>query len=423
MKKLLARSAWFLMMFLLVSVARCGLDPSGKLDALKSSTSSDSQEVVPVEISVPVLKTGAERTDLYLEELRNKKVGVVANQSSLIGNTHLVDSLQALKVNLIRIFCPEHGFRGDADAGENIGNAIDSRSGLEVISLYGNNKKPKITDLDEIDVILFDLQDVGVRFYTYISTMHYVMEACAENDIQLIVFDRPNPNGFYIDGPVLNMEYKSFVGMHPVPLVHGMTIGEYAKMINGEGWLQNGEKCNLKVISCENYTHDTRYVLPVKPSPNLPNIESIYMYPSLGLFEGTAMSVGRGTDFPFQVFGHPDIEDTTFSFVPRSIDGAAKNPKFKGITCYGTDLRSSGAEIVLSEKRIQLQWIISAYNAFPEKEKFFNSFINKLAGNSDLGKQIQSGMSEEDIRATWANDLFDFKRVRQKYLLYKDFTK
>ncbi|MBU0763400.1 MAG: DUF1343 domain-containing protein [Bacteroidetes bacterium] len=367
------------------------------------------------------VRTGAERVEEYLPLLKNKKVAIVANQTSLICNTHLVDSLLALGVNVIRLFSPEHGFRGDADAGEHVGNYTDKKTGLDVISLHGDSKKPKVNDLDETDIVLFDLQDVGVRFYTYISTMHYVMEACLENDIELIVLDRPNPNGFYIDGPVLDLKYKSFLGMHPVPVVHGMTIGEYALMINGEGWLGEGKTCRLKVISCEGYTHSSYYRLPVKPSPNLPNMESVYLYPSLGLFEGTAMSVGRGTDFPFQVVGHPEIEDTSFSFIPRSIEGADKNPKYKGITCNGVDLRSLGIHLVLTEKRLHLEWIMDAYKAFPQKDKFFTSGFTRHTGNAEFKQQIIDGTDAATIRSGWQKNIEKFKVVRRKYLLYPDF--
>ncbi|PLX10918.1 MAG: DUF1343 domain-containing protein [Marinilabiliales bacterium] len=378
---------------------------------------------------------GAERVDQYVPLLKNKKVGIVANPSSLIKNTHIVDSLLSLNVNLVRIFSPEHGFRGNADAGEHIGNYTDQKTGLPVISLYGANKKPKVTYLDELEVIIFDIQDVGVRFYTYISTMHYMMEACAEYDIDFIVLDRPNPNGFYVDGPVLDMANRSFVGMHPVPIVHGMTVGEFAKMINGEGWLKEGKQCNLHVIPCKNYTHNDFYKLPVKPSPNLPNMEAIYLYPSLGLFEGTVISVGRGTDFPFQVYGHPELKETEnpdnnndslqkswgFTFVPRSIEGASKNPKFKGITCIGTDLRNIGIQEIIAKKQICLDWLIDAYNRYPEKDKFFNSFFFKLAGNGKLKEDIIQGKSPDQIRESWIQELEQFKRIRIKYLLYEDF--
>lgn len=367
------------------------------------------------------LKVGAERTELYIPMLKNKKVGIIANQTSMIRNTHLVDSLLALEVKVIRILSPEHGFRGDADAGEHVGNYTDKKTHLPVISLYGSNKKPKVNDLDDIDILIFDIQDVGVRFYTYISTLHLVMEACSENDIQLIVLDRPNPNGFYVDGPILNMKYSSFVGMHPVPIVHGMTIGEYANMINGEGWLKDGIKCKIEVIPCDGYTHSTFYELPVKPSPNLPNMESIFLYPSLCLFEGTVMSVGRGTDFPFQVFGHPDLETNDFTFIPRSIQGAAKNPKFQGITCNGIDLRNVGADVILETKRIHIQWIRDAYQAYPDKEKFFSSFFYKLSGNEQLKQQIVNGTSIEKIYASWQEGLTHYKAMRKQYLLYEDF--
>ncbi|MBI4648182.1 MAG: DUF1343 domain-containing protein [Bacteroidia bacterium] len=367
------------------------------------------------------VKVGAERTEIFIPMLKNKNVGIVANQTSLINTTHLVDSLVSLKVKVIRICSPEHGFRGDADAGEHVSNYTDLKTGVPVISLYGNNKKPKVNDLDEIDIIIFDIQDVGVRFYTYISTLHYIMEACAENEIELIVLDRPNPNGFYIDGPVLDMQYKSFVGMHAVPIVHGMTIGEYAQMINGEGWLGNKAKCKLKIITCINYSHKVYYKLPVKPSPNLPDMESVYLYPTIGLLEGTIMSVGRGTDFPFQVYGEPEFSDTSFSFIPASISGAAKNPKYRGITCYGKDLRNMGSEIIVPEKKIHLEWLRVAYLGSSVQNKFFDSFFNNLAGNSKLKQQIIAGTDIETVRSEWQEGIYKFKVTRKKYLLYEDF--
>ena len=357
---------------------------------------------------------GAENTNEYLKILKNKNVALVVNQSSYINQTHLVDSLISLNIKIVKIFAPEHGLRGTADAGEYINNNIDEKTGIPVISLYGKKKKPQSHDLKGIDIVVFDIQDVGVRFYTYTSTMHYVMEACAENNIDFVVLDRPNPNSFFVDGPVLDTNYRSFVGMHKVPLVYGMTIGEYALMINGEHWLKNNEKCNLCVISCNNYTHNTLYNLPIKPSPNLPNMKSVNLYPSLGLFEGTVVSVGRGTDFPFQVIGHPDFKNSKFSFIPKSIVGAAKNPKFKNEKCFGLDLRN----MKIDNSKIDLDLFISAYKNLNIGDKFFNPYFDYLAGNNVLRQQIISGLSEKEIRRTWEKDLKSFKKIRKKYLLY-----
>ena len=365
--------------------------------------------------------TGAARTGEYLPLLKGKKVAVVANQTSMIGETHLVDSLLSLGINIKKIFSPEHGFRGVADAGEHLDDYNDVKTGLPVISLYGKHRKPLIEDMEGLDIVLFDIQDVGLRFYTYISTMHYMMEACAENNVDFLVLDRPNPNGFYVDGPVLDSALRSFVGMHPVPVVHGMTVAEYAQMINGEGWLKDSLTCNLKCVKCENYTHKTYYDLPVKPSPNLPNLRSIYLYPSLCFFEGTCMSVGRGTDFPFQIFGHPDYPDTGFSFTPRSIEGAATNPKYKGKVCNGVDLSHIPFDFVHDNRRLVLDWLIDAYSSMKNTKDFFNAYFDKLAGNSTLREQIIAGKNKWIIYASWKKDIEDFKNKRKKYLLYKDF--
>jgi len=362
------------------------------------------------------IKTGAEQIDKYISLLKCKKIGVVANQTSVIGKTHLIDSLISLGIEITKIYSPEHGFRGNADAGEAVGSNIDKKTGISVLSLYGDHKKPQKSDLDGVDLIVFDIQDVGVRFYTYISTMHYVMEACAENNIPIIILDRPNPNGFYVDGPVLNTKFKSFVGMHAVPLVHGMTIGEYAQMIDGERWLNNKIKCNLKIITCENYTHQLKYNLPVNPSPNLATMNAIYLYPSLGLFEGTAISVARGTYFPFEAIGHPDFTGLSFSFTPKSIEGKSKNPPYLNKACFGYDLRSDSIVI------FTLKWVIDCYHQFPNKEKYFNLFFSKLIGNDQIALQIKKGMTEDQIRKTWEKDLKIFKNIRKKYLLYNDFT-
>lgn len=364
---------------------------------------------------------GARLMSNYLPLVQGKRVAVVANHTTLVSSKHLVDTLLSAGVAVKKIFSPEHGFRGDIEAGELIGNYTDKVTGLPVISLYGGSKKPKPADLSDVDVLIFDLQDVGVRFYTYISTMHYVMEACAENNKPLIILDRPNPNGFYVDGPVLDTAYRSFVGMHPVPLIHGMTIGEFAQMINGEGWLKGKIQCNLTVIPCRGYTHSMTTALPVRPSPNLPNHLSILLYPSLGLFEGTVVSVGRGTDYPFQVFGFPNFPDKGFRYIPVEKRGASLNPPYKGKPVYGIDLRDYSVNYFLDRREIILDWLIYSYNNYPEKDKFFNNFFNLLAGTSVLRQQIENGLTPSEIRATWQPALEQFKLLRKKYLLYPDF--
>jgi len=363
----------------------------------------------------PTLTLGIQRTEEYLPLLKDKKVALVVNHSSIFASkTHLVDTLLSHKIQIKRVFAPEHGFRGDADAGETIKNELDTKTGLPVVSLYGKNKKPTPEQLADIDVVIFDIQDVGVRFFTYISTMHYVMEACAENNKICIVLDRPNPNGDYVAGAVLQRGFESFIGMHPIPVVHGLTVGELAQMINGERWLKNGVQCNLKVISLKNYTHQTPYILPVKPSPNLPNQQSVRLYPSLCFFEGTPLSVGRGTDFPFQVIGYPMKNIGNFSFTPVSKIGMAKNPLFENQICYGVDLR----EIKVPE--FTLSFLIDFYKKYPEKDKYFSQFFDKLAGNSLLKEQIKKGLSEEEIKKTWETDLDAYKKLRKKYLLYEE---
>ena len=361
---------------------------------------------------------GANQLELYKNIIEGKSVAVVANQTSMIGSTHLVDKLLSIEINIKVIFSPEHGFRNLADAGEIINNGKDPETGIPLISLYGSHLKPTSQDLSGIDVVIFDIQDVGTRFYTYISTLHYIMESCAENHVKCLVLDRPNPNGFYFDGNILDTAYRSFVGMDPVPVVHGMTVGEYAGMINSEGWLKNGAKCDLIVIKCKNYSHKTLYDLPVKPSPNLPNQTSVYLYPSICFFEGTAISLGRGTSFPFQVFGSPDLPDKGFSFIPESVPGA-KNPPLLGIKCFGTDLRDAIEKKLAPKPELNLDWLISAYNDFPQKDKFFTSYFDVLAGGPVLREQIQKGMTSEQIRETWKEGLARFSKIRQKYLLYK----
>jgi len=361
---------------------------------------------------------GANQIELYKFIIEGKSVAVVANQTSMIGPTHLVDKLLSIGINIKVIFAPEHGFRNLADAGESIENGRDTNTGIPLISLYGSHFKPTAQDLAEIDVVIFDIQDVGTRFYTYISTLHYILESCAENHVKCLVLDRPNPNGFYFDGNILDTAYSSFVGMDPVPVVHGMTVGEYASMINEEGWLKNGVKCDLVVIKCKNYTHKILYELPVKPSPNLPNQTSVYLYPSICFFEGTSISLGRGTSFPFQVFGNPDLPDRGFSFVPESVPGA-KNPPHLGIKCFGTDLRDAIKMKLVPKSELNLDWVISAYNDFPKKDKFFNSYFDVLAGGPVLREQIQKGMTSEQIRETWKDGLAKFAKIRERYLLYK----
>jgi uncharacterized protein YbbC (DUF1343 family) len=368
---------------------------------------------------LPVI-VGAARTEEYLKLLKGKKVGIVANHTSMINKTHLVDSLIELKINIVRVFSPEHGFRGKADAGEKVNSDIDASTGIPIFSLYGKNKKPFPKQIADLDIIIFDIQDVGVRFYTYISTMSYVMEACAENNKKVIVLDRPNPNGHFVDGPILEKKYKSFVGLHPVPIAHGMTIGEYAKMVNGQGWLANNVKCDLTVIKAENYDHNTYYKLPIKPSPNLPNMSSIYLYPSLCLFEGTPVSVGRGTTTPFQVVGHPLIDSDKYSFIPKSIAGA-KSPKLEGQECRGYNLSEFGADYIKTKGGINLFWLIDIYKNYPKKEGFFTQMFLLLSGTDQLKKQLESGIPEEEIYKSWQQDLIDFKKIRMQYLLYKDF--
>jgi len=360
---------------------------------------------------------GAEQLDKYLPLIKGKRVALVVNQSSLVYGEHLVDVLLRKGVKVVKIFAPEHGFRGNADAGEHIKNGRDKATGLPIISLYGKHKKPTKSDLKNVDIVIFDIQDVGVRFYTYLSTLHYVMEATAQNHIPLIVLDRPNPNGGRVDGEILNFNYKSFVGMHPVPILYGMTIGEYAKMINGEGWLKGNLKSNLTVIPLKNYTHHSFYYLPVKPSPNLPNELAIYLYPSLGLLEGTVFSVGRGTDKPFQIYGNPLYKKKSFSFVPYSMEGA-KHPKFEGKRCYGVDLRS---EYINLNSGINLNYVIDAYNNYPNKNRFFlkSGFFDKLAGSSKLRRQIEAKMSPKEIKKSWEKGLNEFKKIRKNYLIYR----
>jgi uncharacterized protein YbbC (DUF1343 family) len=389
---------------------------------------------------------GAERINVYLPLIKGRKVGIFANQTSMVGNTHLVDTLRSLGIDIKVIFGPEHGFRGTADAGEKIGNYTDSKTGIPVVSLYGSKRRPSAEDVKDVDVLIFDIQDVGVRFYTYISSLEEFMEAAFELQKPLMILDRPNPNGFYVDGPVLDKKYKSFVGMQPVPIVYGMTIAEYAFMIAGEGWLS--EKANAKyayyktaqnsvdtpfhfqVIKCAGYNHTTKYELPVKPSPNLPNMQSIYLYPSTCLFEGTVLSEGRGTDKPFQVFGHPLLPKNLYSFTPNPNAGA-KSSKLYGQVCYGWDLSGTKEEVLAKiDNKVQLKWLFDAYQQFPKKETFFlepksgnmdQSFFMKLYGDKHIWEYIMGGGTAEGIRKSWEPKLSEFKQIRKKYLLYDDF--
>lgn len=369
-------------------------------------------------ISTPII-VGANQTNAYLPLLKGQRVGIVANQTSVVfkteAYTHLVDSLLSLNVAVKKVFAPEHGFRGKADAGEVVKDGIDTKTGLPIVSLYGSNKKPSIAQLKDIDVIIFDIQDVGARFYTYISSLHYVMEACAEQNKTLIVLDRPNPNGHYIDGPILEEAHTSFVGMHPVPVVHGLTIGEYAQMINGENWLKNSVKCNLKVITIKNYNRQMAYDLPIKPSPNLPNAQAINLYPSLCFFEGTNVSAGRGTELQFQIYGSPFLPKTDYTFTPIPNAGA-KYPKHENKVCNGYNLSN-----VKHQSALNLSYLITAYKNTTNQSTFFvsNGFFTKLAGTKKLQQQIEAGWSEDKIKATWTSGLNDFMVKRKPYLLYK----
>jgi len=362
---------------------------------------------------------GAERTDVYFPKLKGRKVALVGNKSSRVGSVHLLDTLLSSGIQVVSVFCPEHGFRGEGEAGEQIDNYNDPSTGIPVRSLYGSSKKPMPEDLEGIDILVFDIQDVGARFYTYISTLHYVMEAAAESGIQVMLLDRPNPNGFYVDGPVRQPGFESFVGMHPVPVVHGMTIGEYGRMINGEKWLANGIQCDFEVVSCQNYDHLTEYILPVRPSPNLPNQVSVYLYPSLCFFEGTIVSIGRGTATPFQVYGHPEYSGS-YHFKPVPTQGASMNPKWKNTLCKGVDLSTLGLSDIFSNPVLQLEWLIDIYEDLGRPDNFFTTYFDTLAGSSALRKMIIAGLSPEEIRLSWSDELSEFKKVRSMYLLYNE---
>jgi uncharacterized protein YbbC (DUF1343 family) len=358
----------------------------------------------------------------YLPLLQGKKVALLINQTSVVGTQSLLDTLLKKQVNIVKVFVPEHGFRGIADAGAHINNEIDSTTSLPLISLYGNNKKTTTEQLADIDIVVYDLQDVGVRFYTYISSLEYLMEACAENNKQLLVLDRPNPNGFYVDGPLLQPKFKSFVGMQPIPIVYGMTVGEYAKMLKGEKWFKEAEKLQLTVVQCRNYDHKKLYALPIAPSPNLKNMAAVYLYPSLCLFEGTVVSLGRGTDKPFQQFGHPSFKErTSYFFTPTSKAGASK-PLLEGQNCFGEMVAENATDALKTiNKKLELKWLMKAYKWYPAKKDFFIPFFEKIVGNNTLQQQIVSGKSDSEIRKYWQKDLITFKKIRRKYLLYKDF--
>jgi len=366
------------------------------------------------------IKTGAEATGEYLPLLKGKRVAVLTNQTGIIGKSHLVDSLVSLKINIVAILSPEHGFRGDADAGEHVSSSVDQKTGIPIKSLYeGNTGKPSADLMKTIDVLVFDLQDVGVRFYTYLTTMARMMEACAENGVQMIVLDRPNPIGFYVDGPILDMKYKSGVGWLPIPTVHGMTLGELAGMINGEKWLKDGIQCNVKVIKCTNYTHASMYQLPVKPSPNLPDMRSIYLYPSTCYFEATPVSLGRGTPHAFQMYGHPNMKGYSYSFTPRSIPGAKFPPQLNN-ECYGVDLRTSPSIKEINKAGINLEYVIDAYKNLNLDDHYFRSFFELLIGQGYVRKMIKEGKSAAEIKAMWAGDVAKFKEQRRPYLLYPE---
>jgi uncharacterized protein YbbC (DUF1343 family) len=391
-------------LFLFILSVQCSLKPASSGTQTGPGENSESAESVRV---------GADQLDVLLPQLRNKNVALVVNHTSLVGETHLTDTLLSAGITIKKVFAPEHGFRGAAADGEKISDAVDSRTGLPIVSLYGENRKPTPAQLADIDIVVFDIQDVGTRFYTYISTMHYVMEACAEQGKQMIILDRPNPNGHYVDGPMRVPELKTFVGMHPLPIVHGLTVGELAGMINGEGWLEKGVQCDVQVIPVRNWSHEDPYSLPVKPSPNLPNDQAVKLYPSLCLFEGTVISVGRGTENPFLIIGNPEFKDMPFSFTPKAIPGMSNYPPHENVTCYGMDLRN-----VEVEPRIDLAYLLQFYEKYPDKDKFFIGSFDRLAGTPVLKEQIKQGLTEQEIRKTWQEGLDVYREMRKKYLLY-----
>lgn len=375
------------------------------------SVSCQSQQASSVSSKTSV-QTGADQIGTFYKSLLGKRIALVVNHTSLIGKTHLADSLKSLGINIVKIFGPEHGFRGNAADGEHVNDSVDVKSGIVLVSLYGKNRKPTSQQLDDVDVVIFDIQDVGTRFYTYISTMHYVMEACAESGKKVMILDRPNPNDF-VDGPMNEKPFQSFVAMHPIPIAHGLTVGELAQMINGEGWLTNKLKCDVEIIKLKNWKHGQAYELPVGPSPNLPNNQAIRLYPSICLFEGTVISVARGTTFPFQAIGNPELKGFTFTFTPVTIKGVAVKPPHENKVCYGIDLRSE-----TPPRKISLSYLLTMYQAYPDKEKFFNSYFDVLAATPKLKQQILQGMTEDQIRESWKSDLVVYQNMRKKYLLY-----
>jgi uncharacterized protein YbbC (DUF1343 family) len=390
-------------LILLATSIQCGVKSSSSGQGSGPGVSQTADEV----------RVGADQMDLLLPKLHNRNVALVVNHTSRVGDTHLADTLMAAGIAVRKVFAPEHGFRGAAADGEKISDGVDARTGLPILSLYGANRKPTPEQLSDVDVVIFDIQDVGTRFYTYISTMHYVMEACAEQGKKLIILDRPNPNGNYVDGPMRVPALKSFVGMHPLPIVHGLTVGELAGMINGEGWLEKGVKCEVEVITVKNWNHADPYALPVKPSPNLPNDQAVKLYPSLCLFEGTVISVGRGTQMPFLIIGNPEFKGMPFSFTPRPVAGMSNEPPHDGSICYGLDLSK-----VAVEPRVNLKYLLDFYQKYPDKEKFFIGSFDRLSGTPELREQIRKGLTEEQIRATWQPGLDGYKMLRKKYLLY-----
>lgn len=372
------------------------------------------------------IKTGADQTEKYLSYIKGKRIGIVSNLTTIIGKSHLVDSLHKLGVNIVSVFGPEHGFRGNASAGSQVKDEVDSATGIQIISLYGPRRKPRQEDMDAIDMMIYDMQDVGCRFYTNINVLARIMESCAENNKELLILDRPNPNAYLVDGPILDMKLKSGIGMFPIPISHGLTIAEFAQMLNGEGWLANKEKCKLKIIPVANYNHNMPYTLPVKPSPNLNTQQSIMLYPSTCLFEGTALNHGRGTYFPFTIFGAPELKGKySFSFTPIGIPGMAETPLHMNKLCYGLDLRNYDTEKLRKTKKINIQWMMELYKAFPDKERFFDfkqsnqiNNINLLAGTTLFKQQIIAGTSEDEIRKSWEPGLSNYKTMRKKYLIY-----
>ena len=393
---------------------------TGNIENKFNTNNFSEPETYEVSTPAPIIPA-AERLQLYLPSLKNKKVGIVVNHTSRVGERHLVDTLLSLDVSIQKIFAPEHGFKGEADAGEKVQDGL--YKDIPVISLYGKNRKPTDAQMSGLDVIIFDIQDVGVRFYTYISTMTYVMESAAQNAVPIVVLDRPNPNGFYVDGPVLEEEFSSFVGLHQVPVVYGMTIGEYANMVNGEAWLEGSVKADLTIIPCHNYDHTMTYDLPVKPSPNLPNLKSILLYPSLCFFEGTTVSIGRGTSKQFQIIGHPSVDTKPFTFTPKPGDGAA-NPKLNGQACNGIDLSVLSVSDLVKGRELNIDYVLDFYKSLVAKQSPFfndNNFFEKLAGTTSFRNDIKAGKSAEEIKSSWKPKLNQFKLIRKKYLLYKDF--